>query len=77
MNIEKAYRSLQHVARQEGITVEQVIESIDKAIQIGMASPDPKVQERWALIPRVGSKPTAVELVAFLGELMMSDYLDS
>ena len=77
MNIEKAYRSLQRVAQQQGITIEQVIESINEVIQIGMANPDPIVKARWALIPRKGEAPTAVELVAYLGELMLSDFSES
>lgn len=77
MNIKKAYRSLQRVAQQQGITIEQVIEDINEVIQIGMANPDPVVKARWDLIPRVGNAPTAVELVAYLGELMLSDFSES
>ncbi len=77
MNIEKAYRSLERVAEQEGITIEQVIEEINEVIQIGMANPDPIIKARWALIPRVGKAPTAVELVAYLGEMILSDFSES
>lgn len=72
MNTEKAYKVLQKVARQKGITVEQVIHDIDFAIADAWERSNQEnniaaIQE-WQNIPSVGSVPTAVELVAYLGE---------
>lgn len=72
MDILEASIALSHVAEQNGISLETVIQEIDKAIEEAMADPDPMVQERWKHIPRSGEKPTALEFVAYMRSVVHS-----
>ena len=73
MDLVKARRAIEEVAKSKGMSVESVINEIDLAITEAMQDPDPQVQERWTHIPRSGSKPTAVEFVAYMREKMNID----
>ena len=66
MKLERIITALQQVADENGMSLEMVIEEIDRVIEIGNQSTDPRVQERWANIPRQGELPTAVELMDYL-----------
>ena len=61
--IEKA---LQEVARQNGVSVEEVRREIELALQVGQANPDPQVQAQWASVPRKGDRPTPEEVIAHI-----------
>ncbi len=60
MNPKKA---LQLIAAENGCSVAEVRREINKAIDEGMKSTDPKAMELWASIPRKGDKPTPEEVI--------------
>lgn len=70
MNITKAQCALERTAQMNGVSVNQVYKEIEIAISEAMESNDKHVQAMWAKIPCSGDRPTPVELVAFLGELL-------
>lgn len=74
MDIEKAYKTLEEVARRKFTTVEVVIAEIDAAIAEAISTAtntrNINVLNAWKKIPCVGEVPTAVELVACLGEIV-------
>lgn len=54
---------LKQVAKQHGTSERYVRQEIQRAIDIAMRSPDPKVQKIWASIPRKGKEVTVEELI--------------
>ncbi|MDO5110850.1 MAG: sporulation initiation factor Spo0A [Clostridia bacterium] len=56
---------LDHIAKQEGISKEKVLEEMQRAIDVGYNDPDPAVQAHWAAMPFDG-KPTPEALIAYL-----------
>ena len=71
MNTQRAYVALTEVARREGKSVESVISSIESAIDAAIRNAEEKndvtVLNRWRMISANGRRPTAAELVAYLG----------
>ena len=67
----RAYRALKRVAQQEGVTVEHVIEEIERRIRLAYADcikrGDRMALAQWEAVPREGELPTALELVEHLG----------
>ena len=65
-----AYRALQQVARQEGVTVEQVIREIESSIRMAYAESlkkgDRAALKKWQSIPCEGELPNALEMVEHL-----------
>ena len=59
----KAYAALQMVAWKEGTTLEDVVTSIEFAIQDAY---DSKGGEAWKEIPCQGERPDALELMEYL-----------
>lgn len=49
------------LARERGITVEEMREIISVRIEKGMNDPDPKKRAQWEAIPRKGEIPTPDE----------------
>ena len=72
----EAYHALRQVAKKEGISVQQVILDIEEAITeayfTAKKEDDQPVLERWNAIPSKGEIPTALELVAYLGDKLQS-----
>lgn len=66
MKNSKGKAAIEKLARQKGISVQEVKEEIRIAIAIGLNSPDPAVRQYWAKIPRRGATPTPEEVVAYL-----------
>ena len=70
-----AYRALQQVAKQQGTTLEHIIEEINKSIRIAYADAvrigDMAAIERWKQIPSEGVLPNALELVEYIGLQVM------
>ena len=56
---------IRSVAAQSGVTEQEVLEEMQKAIDVGFESPDPAVQARWAATP-FAEKPTPRELLLYL-----------
>ena len=76
MDTKRAYNTLCKVAKQHGVTVEKVIADIDKAIEDAICTAkknnDQRTLTAWSKIRCEGNKPTALEVVACLGELMIT-----
>ena len=68
MNQKKAVKAFKKIATREGVSVAEVRKEIQKAIDIGLASPDPAVQEQWSKMPHRGEKPTPEEVVVYLAK---------
>lgn len=66
MRKSKAIKAFEQLAIRDGVSVAEVREEIQKAIDIGMASTDPTVQEQWKKMLHRGEKPTPEEVVLYL-----------
>lgn len=77
INIERTYRTLEELAKQQNTTVEKIIAEIDECIQDAIATVknnhDLQAMKKWKKIPSVGEIPTAVEFVTYLGEELIKD----
>lgn len=77
VNIERAYWTLQELAKQQGVTVAEVMADIDECINEAIVTikrnNNQEVMERWKKIPCIGEIPTAVEFVAYLGEELIKE----
>ena len=73
MNKEKAQAALLTGAIQNGIPLETVIREIEKAIAAAYqsAQKDPAALEKWRKIPCKGEVPSALEMISYLGEVVM------
>ena len=70
----QSYKSiLRQVAKEHGVSVAEVRRDIDAAFKEAQANPDPKVQSKWASIPRKGDTPTAAETIAYLAGKIKTD----
>lgn len=58
----KSRKAIGRVAAENGVTVKEVREEIQKAIEEGMKSSDPQAIEFWKNYPKKGEKPTPEEL---------------
>lgn len=58
---------IRHIAGQQGISEREVIEEMQKAIDIGYGSPDPAVRAQWASMP-FRRKPAPQELIRYLAD---------
>lgn len=54
------------VAKQQGVTREEVYEEIQKAIDVGFDNPDPLVQAEWKKMNLKGKRPTPEEVIAYV-----------
>lgn len=66
MTKEQAEGIYAQIARQHGITVDEVKKEIKLAMLAGMCNQDPAVQNKWNAIPHDGDVPTPEELLIFL-----------
>lgn len=56
------------LSKKEGVSVRHIRESIQEAINIGMANSDPAVQRFWQSVPQRGNHPSPEDVICFLGE---------
>ena len=74
MDIERANRILKEVAKNRGISAEEMIHrlefSINEAIDNAEKHNNIVSLGVWKMVPCVGNRPTAAELIAYIGELM-------
>lgn len=56
----------EEIATREGVSVAEIREEIQKAIDAGLESPDPAVQQRWSKMPCKGDKPTPEDVIAYV-----------
>ena len=68
----KATRAFKKITVREGISVLEVRDEIQKAIDIGLSSSDPAVQEHWRKMPCRGDKPTPEEVVVYIAKQVKS-----
>lgn len=71
----KAKKAISKVAAENGVTVKEVREEIQKAIDEGMKSTDPQAIELWKNCPKKGEKPTPEELIEYISEIAKRDSL--
>lgn len=57
---------LEHVAKQNNTTVEEVYKEMQIAIDAAFDSPDPEVQKKWKQIPFKGDRPTPEDLIPYI-----------
>ena len=65
---------IRHISKQEGISEQEVIDEMQKAIDAGYNNPDPTVQAYWASMPFSG-KPTPQELIVYLAGKIQNEGL--
>jgi hypothetical protein len=68
MKKSKTTKVFEKIAVREGISVTEVREEIQRAIDIGMLSSDPTVQGKWSKMHCRGEKPTPEEVVLYLSK---------
>lgn len=71
----KAKKAIIKVAAENGVTVKEVREEIQKAIDEGMKNADPQVIELWKNCPKKGDKPTPEELIEYISKMAKRDSL--
>lgn len=63
MNIDKI---LNEIADKNNVSVEEVLNDIQEALDYGWNSKDKKVQEYWRKIPSKYEKPTLEEVILYI-----------
>lgn len=66
----KAKEAISKVAAENGMTVKEVREEMQKAIDEGMNSTDPQAMELWKNCPKKGDKPTPEELIDYIAKIV-------
>ncbi len=56
------------IARDSGVTPEEVYREMQAAIDIGFGNPDPAVQAAWQTIPYHDTRPTPEEVILYLAK---------
>jgi len=67
--------AIHYIAKREGISAQEVIAEMQRAIDAAYGNADPAVQARWAAMPFSGV-PTPQELLAYLAEQLQSGEQD-
>ena len=70
--MDKIKCSLASVAKQNGVSVDEVKREIQKAIELGMINSDPHIQFFWNSIPRAREHPTPEEVISFFAKEMIN-----
>lgn len=65
----KFERIVAEIARRENVTVQEVREEMQAAMEEGQKSSDPTAQALWASIPRKGPELTLEEFIAYVAEI--------
>ncbi|MEA4854107.1 MAG: hypothetical protein VB082_07515 [Christensenella sp.] len=66
MNRNKEKQAIKAVAKQHGMSVEETIKEMEKAIIEGYSNPDEQIRAYWKQIPCKGEYPTPEELIVFI-----------
>lgn len=61
----KAKNAISKLALESGISARELLEEMQKAIDEGMNSTEPKVIKLWEKVPRKGEKPTPEEFIDY------------
>ena len=70
MNSKKMDRIFEQIALKNGVTKQEVIRSIQQAIDAAMDTADPQTLALWLAIPRRGDRPSPAEFVAYMAVLV-------
>ena len=63
----RAERALEKMANQEGISVAELKENMENAVEIGWNNKDPQVKRYWLRVAK-GKKPTVEEFILFVAD---------
>ncbi len=63
LNREKAKKAFTIIAKRDGVSVGHVRAEIQRAIDAGMANPDPRVQAFWKAVPHTGERPSPEDVI--------------
>ena len=66
----KARISIALMAKQRGVSEEEIRKEICEIIEAGTASTDPKTIAAWEDIPKSGDNPTPEEFIAWIASLV-------
>lgn len=66
----KAKKAISKITAENGVTVKEVREEIQKAIDEGMKSTDPQAIKLWKNCPKKGDKPTPEELIEYIAKIV-------
>lgn len=66
MNKKKVIKAFEKIAARDGVSVAKVREEIQKAIDEGLKSSEPAVQEQWRKMTYRGEKPTPEDVIAYV-----------
>ena len=69
----RARAALMEVARQHGITLEEVHAEVSEAIREAMQTDDPVVKARWAKITKNGRQPSPEEFIVALWDMGVTE----
>ena len=58
--------TIEKLAAQKGLNVQEIKDEINIAIEIAMNHPDVSIQQFWRNIPCKGAKPTPEEVITYL-----------
>lgn len=75
MNTRKASRTLQKLAKEKGIGIEEIRREIMIAFEEGRKNPDPAIQASWKEIPSKGEYPTPEEVIAYMSKKIKKQLL--
>lgn len=64
-----AQKSLEAVARKNGVSVEEVNREIEFAITIARENTDPNIQAFWNSVPHKNKALTPEEVIAYIAEI--------
>ena len=68
MNRITGKQAIKAVAKQHGMSVEEIIKEMEKAILAGYSDTDEQIRAYWKRIPCKGEYPTPEELITFIVE---------
>lgn len=64
MEKSRAFKAFMNIAERDGVSVEEVKQGIQMAIDAAMENPDPQVRRQWEELNFHNKKPTPEEFVA-------------
>ena len=68
MNRRKLKKIYAKIAKEHGVSVEEVAREIEVALAFAKNSPDPNVQANWANVPCKGDTPRALDVITHLAK---------
>ena len=72
MKKSKGTRAIEQLALQKGISIAEIREEIEIAINAAMTNPDPAAKKFWSEIMKNAKKPTPEELIEYLSGKVLS-----